>query len=102
MKNLSARHAVAPCIASERYDPPPRPRKGSRPLPDDIRVRFGNRISGLRDKKGWTQKEMAEKFGIDRSFLSDIERARKSISLPMCEVFALGFEISLSELLKGV
>jgi len=45
---------------------------------------------------------MAIDFGIDRSFISDVERGRKSISLPMLEVIALGLKMSLSELLKDL
>lgn len=41
-------------------------------------------------------------FGIDRSFISDVERGRKSISLTMLEVIALGLDMSLSDLLKDV
>jgi transcriptional regulator with XRE-family HTH domain len=45
---------------------------------------------------------MAVDFGIDRSFISDVERGRKSISLPMLEVIALGLKMSLSELLRDL
>jgi transcriptional regulator with XRE-family HTH domain len=45
---------------------------------------------------------MAVDFGIDRSFISDVERGRKSISLRMLEVIALGMEVSLSDLLAGL
>jgi transcriptional regulator with XRE-family HTH domain len=45
---------------------------------------------------------MAVDFGIDRSFISDVERGRKSISLPMLEVIALGLKMTLSELLRDL
>ena len=45
---------------------------------------------------------MAVDFGIDRSFISDMERGRKSASLPMMEVIALGMKISLSDLLADL
>jgi transcriptional regulator with XRE-family HTH domain len=45
---------------------------------------------------------MAVDFGIDRSFISDVERGRKSISLHMLEVIALGMKMDLSELLHGI
>jgi transcriptional regulator with XRE-family HTH domain len=45
---------------------------------------------------------MAVDFGIDRSFISDVERGRKSISLPILEVLALGLHLSLSDLLSGI
>ena len=49
-----------------------------------------------------TQVDMAVHFGIDRTFLSDVERGRKGVCLPTLEVMALGFGLSLSELLRGV
>jgi transcriptional regulator with XRE-family HTH domain len=45
---------------------------------------------------------MATHLGIDRSYISDVERGRKSISLPMMEVIALGMKMSLSDLLRDL
>jgi len=45
---------------------------------------------------------MATDFGIDRTFISDVERGRKSISLPTLEIIALGLKMSLSELLDNI
>ena len=45
---------------------------------------------------------MAVDFGIDRSFISDVERGKKSISLVFLEVIALGLKIELSDLLSGL
>ena len=45
---------------------------------------------------------MAINFGINRTFISDVERGRKSISLPMLEILALGLNMSLSELLRDL
>lgn len=64
-----------------------------------LAVRFGMRLRSLRQARGMTQIQVAVEFGIDRTFLSDLERGRKSVSLPFLEVFALGFGLSLSELL---
>jgi DNA-binding XRE family transcriptional regulator len=71
-------------------------------LPLDVSGRFGRRLRELRVERNMTQSYMAKKFGIDRSFLSDVERGRKSISLAMLEVIALGMRVSLSELFKTV
>ena len=70
--------------------------------PQDIRSRMGRRLRQLRQERHLTQIRMAVDFGIDRTFISDVERGRKSISLPMLEVIALGMEMSLSELLRGI
>jgi transcriptional regulator with XRE-family HTH domain len=67
-----------------------------------IAARFGLRIRKLRMKRGLSQVEMAHRFGIDRSHISDLERGKKSVCLPMLEVLSKGFEISVSELMRGV
>ena len=64
-----------------------------------IDARFGARVRDLRKERQWTQLYMATHFGIDRSHLSDVERGRKSMTLSLIAVVALGFGISLSELL---
>ncbi len=71
-------------------------------LPKDVSSRFGLRLRELRRERNLTQLRMAVEFGIDRTFISDVERGRKSISLPMLEVLALGFNLSLSELLRDI
>jgi DNA-binding XRE family transcriptional regulator len=68
----------------------------------DVTTRFGERLRKLRMSRNMTQLQMSVCFGIDRSYISDVERGRKSVSLPTLEVIALGFNISLSELLDDV
>lgn len=63
---------------------------------------MGQRLRELRRERQLTQLRMAVDFGIDRTFISDVETGRKSISLPFLEVIALGLKMSLSELLEGV
>jgi DNA-binding XRE family transcriptional regulator len=79
-----------------------RPAPTERTLPKDVSTRFGNRLRELRRERNMTQLRMATDFGIDRSFISDVERGRKSISLPMLEVIALGMHVSLSDLLRDL
>ncbi|NUQ28483.1 MAG: helix-turn-helix transcriptional regulator [Acidobacteriaceae bacterium] len=64
-----------------------------------IDARFGARVRDLRKERQWTQLYMATHLGIDRSHISDVERGRKSMTLSLIAVVALGFEISVSELL---
>ncbi len=71
-------------------------------LPRDIASRFGRRVRELRHARQMTQIEVAVTFGIDRTFISDVERGKKSVCLPTMEIFALGFGVSLSDLLHGL
>jgi len=64
----------------------------------DLLVRLGDRIRQLRKKRGWTQIEMAEKVGIDRSFLADVERGKRNVSILNLELMAKGLKVSLSQL----
>jgi DNA-binding XRE family transcriptional regulator len=68
----------------------------------DVSSRFGARLRELRKDRNLTQLRMAVDFGIDRTFISDVERGRKSITLPFLEVLAIGLNLSLSELLDGL
>ncbi len=87
-----------------RRDPVPRStfHGASTITANDVSARFGRRLRELRRARNMTQLHMAIHFGIDRSFISDVERGRKSISLPMMEVIALGLDMSLSELLRSL
>ena len=68
----------------------------------DIRVRLGVRVRSLRRNRGWTQVEMAELLGVDRSYLSEIETGKKDPSLRVLKTIADGFRVTLSQLLRGL
>lgn len=68
----------------------------------NITERFGLKVRKLRVERNLTQTRMAEEFGMDRTFLSDLECGRKSLTLPTLARLAQGFGITLSELLRGV
>jgi len=67
-------------------------------MPADLLVSLGDRIRKLRKARGWTQAVMAEKVGIDRSFLADVERGKRNVSILNLELIAKGFKVSLSQL----
>ena len=64
----------------------------------DIRGRIGARVRKLRLKRGWTQVQMAERLGLDRSYLADVERGKRNISIVNVEIIAKGFGLTLSQL----
>ena len=67
---------------------------------ENITVRFGRRLRLLRKKKGWTQVQMADALGIDRSYISDMENGKLNVCLPTLEVIAQGFGISMARLVS--
>ncbi len=67
-----------------------------------IQEKLGARIRELRLKTGLSQEKFALKIGMDRTYFSSVEMGKRNISIVNIEKIANGFEISLSELLKGV
>jgi len=68
----------------------------------DIRERFGFAVKDRREALGLTQEEFAEKAGIHRTYLSDIERGTRNVSLINIERVAQGLSMKLSELFQAV
>ncbi len=69
-------------------------------MAQDLLVQLGDRIRKLRKKRGWTQIEMAERVGIDRSFLADVERGKRNLSILNLDLIAKGLKVTLSRLLS--
>ncbi len=68
----------------------------------DIRERFGFAVKDRREALGLTQEEFAERAGIHRTYLSDIERGTRNVSLVNIERVAQGLSLRLSELFQAV
>ena len=71
-------------------------------MADRLLRRLGHRIRKLRNQRGWSQVVAAEKIGLDRSFLADVERGKRNISVRNLYIIARGFKKTLSQLLSGV
>jgi len=68
----------------------------------NVRQRFGIRVKALRTERGWTQEDLADKSGVGRVFVSQLENGHKDVCLGVMEALADSFDISLSDLLKQV
>jgi transcriptional regulator with XRE-family HTH domain len=68
----------------------------------DLRKQFGRILRGLRSARKLTQEELADRAGMDVTYLSDLERGRWNPSLAMIVDLANGLGIHPSELLKGI
>ena len=69
---------------------------------EDIRERFGFAVKTRREELGLTQEDLADKAGIHRTYLSDVERGSRNLSLINVERLAIALSISLSELFQLV
>ena len=67
-----------------------------------ILFRFGNRVRELRKAKGLSQETFASLCGLDRTYISGIERGVRNVSLANISLLAESLGISLSELMQGL
>lgn len=74
-------------------------KKSGRP---DIRERFGFAVKARREALGLTQEDLAEKARIHRTYLSDVERGTRNLSLVNIERLAAALDLSISELFRQV
>ncbi len=65
-----------------------------------IRVRFGLAVRKRRQELSISQEELADRAELHRTYISDIERGRRNLSLDNIEKLALALELSLSELMR--
>ncbi|MBN9519467.1 helix-turn-helix domain-containing protein [bacterium] len=61
----------------------------------------GDRIKKRRAELGWTQDQLAQKAGISKSFLSDLENGKRSVSADNLLDIARVLSLSLDYLMKG-
>ena len=61
---------------------------GKRRAKPDVRERFGTAVKFRREELGMTQENLAEKAGIHRTYLSDVERGTRNLSLVNIERLA--------------
>ena len=66
----------------------------------DIRTRFGLRVRELRRAQSLSQEALAERCGLDRTYISGIERGKRNVSLQNIEVIAKALGVTLSALFK--
>ncbi|MFC4594604.1 helix-turn-helix domain-containing protein [Sphingobium tyrosinilyticum] len=54
----------------------------------DIQQRLGLTIRRLREAKGWSREDDADRAGIHRTYVSDIERGRRNPTITVVEKLA--------------
>ncbi len=51
----------------------------------DITEKFGLRLKTLRKEKGLSQEELAERSGLNRPYISGIEKGKRNVSIETVE-----------------
>lgn len=65
----------------------------------DIRQRLAANLRRLRHDKGWSQEDYADRAGIHRTYVSDIERGARNPTITVVEKLAKPFGIKPGSLL---
>ena len=65
----------------------------------DIRKRLGDNVRKLRQDKGWSQEDYADRAGIHRTYVSDIERGARNPTITVVEKLAKPFDVAAGALL---
>lgn len=65
----------------------------------DIQARLAKNVRALREAKAWSQEDYADRAGIHRTYVSDIERGRRNPTIAVVEKLAAPLEVTASDLL---
>jgi transcriptional regulator with XRE-family HTH domain len=60
--------------------------------------RFGHAVRTARAAAGLTQEELADRAGLDRSYIGGVERGERNPTLSVIEKIAEGLGVTLAEL----
>jgi transcriptional regulator with XRE-family HTH domain len=66
-----------------------------------IRVQYGLRIKDLRDERGLSQRGFAALIGMSPTYLADIERGARNVSIDNMKRIADGFGVTFHEMTEG-
>ena len=65
----------------------------------DVRQRLAANLRRLRHERGWSQEEFAERVGIHRTYVSDLERGARNPTIAIVERLAKPLKIKPGSLL---
>ncbi len=68
----------------------------------DIPIKFGKRVRELRRLKGLSQEDLEDLCGLDRTYISSLERGHRNVSLKNIVLLAVSLGVTPSQLLEGI
>ena len=68
----------------------------------EVQVRFGDAVRAERARRGYSQEKLGELAGLDRTYVSGIERGLRNPSLSNIQRLADALDVSLVRLFKQV
>jgi transcriptional regulator with XRE-family HTH domain len=64
----------------------------------NLKEKFGHKIKQLREQKGFSIEYLANIANIDRTYISDIEKGKRNVSLLIIEKLSKALEVNIQEL----
>jgi XRE family transcriptional regulator, regulator of sulfur utilization len=68
----------------------------------DLKRAFGQRVREFREARGWSQEEMNQHSGLHWTYIGQVERGERNLTLLSIQKIARGFKVEMAELLKGL
>ena len=64
-------------------------------MKNELHVKFGKRVRELRKERGWSQEEFADRCGLDRTYVSGIERGVRNPTLQIIGMISSGLNVEI-------
>jgi XRE family transcriptional regulator, regulator of sulfur utilization len=68
----------------------------------DIQRHIGDTIRTLRLKKGWSQDVFADRSGLNRAHVGEIERGESNVTIQTLKIIADTLGVRIADLTKGL
>ncbi len=68
-------------------------------MKNDIYAALGAAVRAWRRERGWSQEELGERAGLHPSYVGQVERATKKVSLTTIQKLAAALRVRISDLL---
>jgi transcriptional regulator with XRE-family HTH domain len=68
----------------------------------DIQRQIGAKVRKLRLKKGWSQDVFADKSGLNRAHVGEIERGESNVTIQTLKIIADTLGVRIVDLVKGL
>jgi transcriptional regulator with XRE-family HTH domain len=67
-----------------------------------IQKRVGATVRSLRKQKGWSQDLFADKTGLHRAHIGEIERGESNVTLQTLKILSDALGVKIGDLVKGL